>query len=356
MRIHPQFKLNGCCYDSETLKEVAATLSKNGKPYEKAVGDFLQHWFNASKTIAVTTSGSTGAPKKISLQKEHMINSALATGSFLSTKPGDSALLCLSAEFIAGKMMLVRALILGLDLDVVAPTSEPLQSVSKTYGFCAMVPLQARNSLSELNKVKTLILGGAPVSSRLAQELKNLNTNIYETYGMTETVSHVAVKQIASAGPLENTTYFQTLPYVSITTDTRGCLVIIAPRISDKKVVTNDLVRLKGTTHFKWLGRYDNIINSGGIKLIPEEIEAKLASSLNCRFFIAGVPDADLGEKVVLFVEAQLDKQLLLEKLKMNKELTQFEIPKEVVTVVSFKETKNGKVDRKATQKSLGKT
>ncbi len=354
--MHPQFKLNGYSYNNETLREVATTLFRDGKPYEQAIGDFLQHWLNTSKTIAVSTSGSTGSPKKISLKKEYMINSALATGSFLNINPGDSALLCLSAEFIAGKMMLVRALVLGLDLDTVAPTSKPLQSLSKSYDFCAMVPLQAQNSLPDLNSVKTLILGGAPVSSGLAQELKALHTNIYETYGMTETVSHIGLKQITSEGLLENSSYFQTLPNVSIAVDNRDCLVITAPRVSDKKIVTNDLVRLKDPTRFTWLGRYDNIINSGGIKLIPEEIEAKLAASLNHRFFIAGVPDAELGEKVVLFVEGRQDGQLLLEKLKANKALTRFEIPKEVVTVVTFKETKNGKVDRMATQKSLGKT
>ena len=354
--MHPQFKLNGGNYDKEALKELAAALSKNGKPFEKAIGDFLQHWLNASGSIIVTTSGSTGKPKKITLQKEHMTNSALATGRFFGLRPGDTALLCLSADFIAGKMMLVRALVLGLGLDVVAPTSDPLQHSSKSYDFCAMVPLQAKHALSELTKIRTLILGGAPVSSGLAEKLKTLKTNIYETYGMTETVSHIAVRQIASAKSLEASSYFQTLPGVRIATDNRGCLVITAPGVSDEKIVTNDLVKQKDTTHFKWLGRHDNVINSGGIKLIPEQIEAKLASSLHQRFFIAGVPDADLGEKVVLFVEGQQNRHQLLEKLKVSNKLTQFEIPKDVVTVSVFKETKSGKVDRKGVLKSLGKT
>ena len=354
--MHPLFKLNGSGYDNETLATFATALSKNGKPFEKAIGDFLQQWLNPSKTIEVTTSGSTGTPKTITLQKEYMINSALATGSYFGIRAGDTALMCLSAEFIAGKMMLIRAIVLGLDLDVVAPSATPMGHSSKSYDFCAMVPLQATNSLPALTKIGTLILGGAPVSSKLRQELKSLKTNIYETYGMTETISHIAVKQIASEGLLRNSSYFQTLPAIQITTDERGCLVITAPGISEDKIVTNDLVTLRDTSHFEWLGRYDNVINSGGIKLIPEQIEAKLASSLNNRFFIAGVPDADLGEKLVLFVEGQLDADQLLDQLKGQKRLSKFEIPKKVVKVATFKETKSGKVDRKAMVKSYGKT
>ncbi|MEM8509356.1 MAG: AMP-binding protein [Bacteroidota bacterium] len=355
MRMHPQFKLNGQSYDRAGLLRRATFLSKNGKPFEKAIGDFLQDWLNDSKTIAVTTSGSTGKPKKIYLLKEHMVNSALSTGKFFNLHPGNRALLCLSAAFIAGKMMLVRAMVLGMDLDVVPPSGSPLAHNGKTYDFCAMVPLQAGNSRSQLNQIRTLILGGAPVSYKLAQELKLLDTAVYETFGMTETISHIAVKQITKVGQKEASSMFATLPDVHITLDSRGCLVIEAPKISAEKLVTNDLAMLIGTTHFKWLGRFDNIINSGGIKVIPEQIEEKLAKHITVRFFVAGVPDVDLGHKVVLFTEGHQDEQKLLEQLKSDATLHKFEIPKAVVTVRSFQETKNGKVNRIAILKSLGK-
>ncbi|MDT0607369.1 AMP-binding protein [Croceitalea rosinachiae] len=346
--VHKNFKLNGQSFSQEELIEIGYSLIKEGEEHEISIGGFLLDWFNDSIEIIVQTSGSTGIPKQISLKKSQMVNSALATGNFFRLKPGDSALLCLSADFIAGKMMLVRAIVLGLELDIVAPSSNPLLNNSNTYNFCAMVPMQAKNALENLNQIKTLILGGAAVSSSLKQSLEGLITNCFETYGMTETITHIAARNLSNEKSLDEV-LFHTLPNIIISTDNRECLVIDAPKISDSTIVTNDIVELIGDNSFKWLGRFDNIINSGGIKLIPEQIEAKLFGFFENRFFVAGIPDKSLGQKLILIVEGERKYDEIIQSIKSLGLLSKYEIPKEVFIAPSFVETKNGKVDRPKT-------
>ena len=328
----------------ETVRQVADGLKKKGKPFEKAIGSFLSDWVSDAATLAVQTSGSTGEPKTIVLKKEQMINSAKATGEYFDLKPKQKALLCLPSTGIAGKMMLVRAMVLGLHLDYVEPSSNPIPN-NKSYDFVAMVPLQVENSLNQLDRVKKLIIGGAPVASNLRAKLKKRSVEAYETYGMTETITHIAVKKIT-----EGSNYFETLPNVSIKQDERGCLVIDAPKISDERIITNDLVELISENQFTWLGRYDSIINSGGIKLVPETIEEKLSSIIKSRFFVAGIPDETFGQKLVLVVEGDPDEaQELRRSIKNIKTLSKYEVPKEVYFVKAFKQTLTQKVDRKKT-------
>jgi O-succinylbenzoic acid--CoA ligase len=177
-------------------------------------------------------------------------------------------------------MMIVRALIIGLELDILTPSShlDDLQ-LDKKYDFVAIVPLQAENSLAKLHQFKKIIVGGAKVSDELANKLLLIPSDIYETYGMTETITHIAAKKIGED-------YFNVLSHASVSSDTRNCLIIDAPSISTEKIITNDIVEIQNSKQFKWLGRYDNVINSGGIKLFPEQIEAKLTSKLTNRFFI----------------------------------------------------------------------
>ena len=337
--VHPQFKLNGILYDFQELKEVSYSLIKEGKDHEIAIGNFLMDWLDDNPTVEVQTSGSTGKPKKILLQKQHMVNSAMATGDYFRLEPGNTALLCLSAEYIAGKMMLVRALILGLKLDYVEPTLSPLGTTSKNYDFCAMVPIQAENSFKQIGHIKTLIVGGAPISFALKSRLQKSSCAVFETYGMTETITHVAVKSIDNS-------HFMALPEVIFSKDSRQCLVIDAPKISDIKVVTNDLVDLISETEFEWLGRYDNVINSGGLKLFPERIEAKLSSLLSNRFFVAGLPDEKLSQKLVLVIEGEIDDELLIKKMDTLSSLGKYEIPKAIYKLPKFLETATGKILR----------
>jgi O-succinylbenzoic acid--CoA ligase len=336
--VHNQFKLNGFHLDREDLCRVAYSFIKEGEDFEKPVGDFLLDWFDGKDHIEMQTSGTTGTPKVISVSKQAMVNSALATGDFFDLQPGNRALHCLPVKYVAGKMMLVRAMILGLDMEFVAPSSHPLRNNEIEYDFVAMVPLQAQNSIPELKKVKKMIVGGAALNKELEKQLLKLPTQVFETYGMTETITHIAARKLGEKA-------FSVLPGVTISYDDRNCLVIHAPRISDDVIVTNDIVELINENQFVFLGRMDNVINSGGIKLIPEQIEDKLSHKIHQRFFIAAKPDSELGEKVVLVVEGE--KQDLGDGL--YDELDKYEKPKELIFIAKFKETENGKVLRKET-------
>ena len=336
--VHNQFKLNGFHLDREDLCRVAYSFIKEGEDFERPVGDFLLDWFDSKDYIEMFTSGSTGKPKTVVVKKQAMVNSAIATGDFFDLKPGNSALQCLPVKYVAGKMMLVRAMILGLDLEFVAPSSHPLRNNEIDFDFVAMVPLQAQNSIQELKKVKKLIIGGAAVNKTLEKQLLKLKTEVYETYGMTETITHIAARKLGEKA-------FTVLPDVTVSYDDRNCLVIHAPKISDEVIITNDIVELVNENQFIFLGRIDNVINSGGIKLIPEQIENKLISKIQQRFFIASKPDNELGEKLILVVEG--DKVDLDDSI--YEDLDKYEKPKEILFIPKFKETATGKIMRKET-------
>jgi O-succinylbenzoic acid--CoA ligase len=336
--VHNQFKLNGFHLNREDLCRVAYSFIKEGEDFEKPVGDFLLDWFDSKDYIEMQTSGTTGKAKIITVSKQAMVESALATGDFFELQPGNKALHCLPVKYVAGKMMLVRAMILGLDLEFVAPSSHPLRHNEIDFDFVAMVPLQAQNSLTELKKVKKMIVGGAAINKNLEKQLLKLPTQVFETYGMTETITHIAARKLGEKA-------FTVLPGVTISYDDRNCLVIHAPRISDDVIITNDIVESVNENQFVFLGRMDNVINSGGIKLIPEQIEEKLAHKIHQRFFITSKPDSELGEKVILVVEGE--NQDLGEAI--YEDLDKYEKPKELVFIPKFKETGSGKVMRKET-------
>jgi len=340
--VHNLFKLNGYHLNRNDLCRVAYSFIKEGEDYEKSVGDFLLDWFDNKSYLDLNTSGTTGESKKIRIEKQAMVDSAIATGDFFGLRPGDKALHCLPTKYIAGKMMFVRGFILGLDMDFVAPSSHPMLNNDAKYDFAAMVPLQAQNSLEELKNVKKLIVGGVKMSKSLAKDLSKLHTSVYETYGMTETITHIAAKKIGEKA-------FSILPNIKITQDDRNCLVIDAPKISSAPIVTNDLVDLLNENQFIFLGRVDNVVNSGGIKLIPEQIEDKLAHQIHSRFFVSGMKDTVLGEKLVLVIEGE--KQHLDESVFDG--LDKYEKPKEVMYVPKFIETPTGKIKRKAILNSL---
>jgi O-succinylbenzoic acid--CoA ligase len=338
--VHNLFKLNGFHLDKDDLCRVAYSFIKEGEDFEKPVGDFLLDWFDSKDFIEMETSGTTGTPKTISVSKQAMVDSALATGDFFDLQPGNRALQCLPVKYVAGKMMLVRAMILGLDLEFVAPSSHPMRNNEIDYDFVAMVPLQSQNSINELKKVKKMIVGGAAINKALEKQLLKLPTEVYETYGMTETITHIAARKLGEKA-------FTVLPNVTISYDDRNCLVIHAPRISPDVIITNDIVELVNENQFIFLGRMDNVINSGGIKLIPEQIEEKLASKIHQRFFIASKPDNELGHKVVLVIEGE--KKDFDESL--YEALDKYEKPKEIIFVPKFEETPTGKILRKETLK-----
>ena len=335
--MHKSFKLQG-----QSFQDPLALIS-----FSKTVSDelywFLQEWFSDAETLIVQTSGSTGTPKLISIKKELMQNSAKGTGAFFDLGAGTKALCCLSINYIAGKMMVIRALTLGWELDVSEPVSNPLENTFKEYDFCAMVPMQVQASLLNLYLVKKLLIGGGVVSQNLQESLQDLSTECYASYGMTETVSHIAIKKLNHVKSELNNHYIL-LPNISISKDKRDCLVIDAPLLSEEKVVTNDVVSILSDNEFEWLGRVDNVINSGGVKLHPEAIEKELSKIISERFFVAGIPDEILGEKLILLIEGE-NRAYDFSSLALSK----YQTPKQTYFMEQFVETETKKIQRKKT-------
>jgi len=329
---------------SKKIDNIINKLTVFNTEWEIDIAEFIDEWLNDATYIYAETSGSTGVPKKIKLDKEKVINSALATGNFFNFKEGQSALLCISPKFIAGKLMIVRAIVWKMNLICVEPTSKPLEYLSKNtiIDFVAMVPLQLKNSILQLssNNVKTLIVGGGPVDKSLLKEIKLLKTEVYSSYGMTETITHIALRKLNGKGIKDN---FTTLDGVYLSTDDRNCLVISAKKISETDVITNDIVELVNKKEFKWLGRFDNIINSGGVKINPENIEEILSKYISTPFFISSLKDEHLGEKVILIIEIE-EKEFDLNSIKSL--LPKYHSPKEVYYLREFIRTDSGKINR----------
>ena len=341
--LHPSFKLNGLEFESaEELLNFADGLAEQGADHEIQMARFIEDWISFNDSITVKSSGSTGKPKEIALRKEHMVNSAKATGAYFKLGAGTSALLCLPPNFIAGKMMLVRAMILGWDLHVVAPEKDALTQYDNDYDFVAMVPYQVQHSINALEKVKKLIIGGASITNDLDNELQLVPTEVFETYGMTETCTHVAIRRVN--GPAKSNV-FSALPNVKFSIDDRGCLTISAPEILDEVLVTNDMVELVTPTSFKWVGRFDNVINSGGIKIFPEKIEEKLFKYIDLPFIIASEYHPEFGEQVIMVIENK-DNIPIPNYTEAFSTLSQYERPKKIYTISIFPYSKNGKLKR----------
>ncbi len=344
--IHPAFKLNGHSLDHYGVMEVAYSYVKEGEDWEKEVGDFLLSWLDDFDVVTVYTSGSTGEPTEYKLSKQHMINSAAITGERFELSYGTEALCCLPLSYIAGKMMLVRALTLGWEIDLVKPSLKPLKKAEKRYDFTAMTPLQVTKSLKYIHKTKTVLIGGASIRSQLVEDLKHKHTRAFHSYGMTETASHVAIKQLYPI--LES--YYTAVGDTNFEKDKRDCLVINAPSIGAEQLVTNDMVNLIDAQRFKILGRIDDVINSGGVKIHPDAVEQKLSKHIKQRFFVTGISDEELGEKVILIIEGEK-----VEVQEAFESLDKYEVPKEIYFVKVFQETHTKKVNKRSTLEILFK-
>lgn len=322
--------------------------------FEFKIKNFLEEWFSDSDTVKVQTSGSTGVPKIFDIEKKKMINSAEMTCNFLGLKEGDTALICLPVEYISGKMMVVRSIIRKLKLIIVDPSTKPVENLTDEIDFCAMTPLQAENSLDHLHLIKNLIIGGAAVSESLKKkishtlQLSNSPTKIFETYGMSETLSHIGLKQVAP-NPEDFFTVFEN---VEISKDERGCLKIFAPKLNVEILQTNDLVEIRGfdsaqsdKKQFKFLGRIDNVINSGGAKIFPEQLEALVKREIPNEVIFLGINDESLGQKLILIIEGERSENVLdtISNIHFEKN---FHKPKEIVFIEKIPRTPNGKVNR----------
>lgn len=296
------------------------------------VNDFLQEWNSPSETLLVHTSGSTGKPKPMWVEKQRMLNSAHITCDFLGLRPGDSALLCMSLDYIAGKMMVVRSIERKLRLFSVKPSGHPLSDESLTkmvemdFDFVAMVPMQVYNTLQvpqereRLSRIKHLIIGGGAIDDALAEELRSLPGAVWSTYGMTETLSHIALRRLNGE---EASEWYQPFDSVGVSLNSDGCLVIDAPLVCSEPLVTNDIAEIKqqetsshssdassslktSSPHvlFRITGRKDNVICSGGIKIQIEEVENLLRQHLDAPFLLAKKKDEKFGEIAVLVTES----------------------------------------------------
>jgi O-succinylbenzoic acid--CoA ligase len=299
---------NRAVFIEEILKQQVQPIS----PFEKTTFDFIRSWISGEQNFNQFTSGSTGTPKEITLTRNQLIHSAKRTLAALNLKSNQTALVCLDTKYIAGKMMLVRALEGNLKIIATEPTSNPLKNLSATIqiDFAALVPLQMQEILKDkatadrLNTINTIIVGGAAVTASLEKEIQSSTCEVFATYGMTETVSHIALQQLNGKG---KSPYFKVLDRIYVSQDERGCLIIEMPEFL-KKVITNDLVELIDANHFKWRGRWDNVINSGGYKVSPEKVEKEIEQifeqlSINQLFFISSIVDEKLGQKLILLIE-----------------------------------------------------
>jgi o-succinylbenzoate---CoA ligase len=318
--------------------------------WQKSIVLFLKEWFDADEEVIVKTSGSTGTPQIIRLFKLKMKISAAMSCDYFDLQPRDKALMCLSAANIAGKMMLVRAIERGLHLIAVNPVGCPLSAIGESVKFSAMVPIQVQHCLDNncLDKTEKLLIGGVSVSDKMLEKLKKLPVECYSSYGMTETMSHVAIKKLNGDDASE---WYEGLEGIGFSLDDRGCLKIEALGLGIEKLQTNDLCELKGDHCFKWLGRLDFIINSGGVKISPEPLEKLLSTFMPFPFFITGIPDEKLGEQVVLLVEAPGAEQIPVRQLQqIFSKWPKYQKPKEIYFLPEFAYTPSGKINRNASK------
>lgn len=347
-----------------SFKDIQSGRWPEQKSYFESSLLFCREWLNGKKTFELQTSGSTGSPKNIQVHRAQMISSAKATGDFFKIQAYQNLLCCLNTAMIAGKMMLVRGLEWNSKLYLVEPVSNPLMGFpsDQRFTFVPMVPLQLEACLENekskklLHQIENLIIGGAPISPSLREKSSVLSNNLYQTYGMTETVSHIALANIKASGQL----IYQTLPRVHIRQTSDQRLQIAAPMTQDSWITTNDIVELKSETSFIWKGRTDFTINSGGIKVQPEEVETRIGAAVHrffpsFRFIIGSRPDAKLGQKIILILEGWEENPHQAENLLFNLKniLPNYQKPKEIYFMASFVETPSGKINRMETVKRL---
>lgn len=338
--------LNGKVFFYEDIKIKSLSQFDLISEFEHSTIQFCKDWLCGIRQFKINTSGSTGKPKTISINRTQMEISAEMTANAFGLLPKNSILVNLNTKYIAGMMMLVRGLHLGLLMDIIEPSSNPLRNRTTKHSFYAFVPLQLQTIIESekselLTNSKAIIVGGAPISFYQEELFRKLNIPIYCTYGMTETCTHVAIRKMGE-------TTFKGLENIIFSIDNRNRLIIDSPTAIESPLRTNDVVKLISDTEFKWKGRFDNIINSGGIKIQIEELENKINTRLkslnqNTRFIIASKPDKKLGSKIILLAENQFDVASI------ESVLEPFEVPKEYHFIDKFLETETGKIDRKKT-------
>lgn len=339
--------LEGKEYAPEDISRLVAEGAGNCPPALWDLYLFLNEWFDASPVITVHTSGSTGVPKGLVVRKDRMMQSARLTCEFLNLQAGDTALLCMNLRYIGAMMMVVRSLVAGLNLVVRPASGHPLSDVEVPLKFAAMVPLQVYNTLrvpaerKRLEHTDILIIGGGAVDDSLEAELKTIPIAAYSTYGMTETLSHIALRRLN--GEAASKCYYP-FPSVELSLSAENTLIVKAPLICDDVLQTNDIACLCSDGGFTIAGRKDNVINSGGIKIQAEEMENRLQPFIPVPFAVTAVPDPRLGQALTLLIAGKPDIKELENKLQAM--LETYYRPKHIFITELIPQTENGKIDR----------
>lgn len=341
--------LEGKKYTSDDISRLVAEGDRACSPALWDLYLFLNEWFGASPFIAVHTSGSTGKPKKLIVRKEQMMQSARLTCEYLNLQPGDTALLCMNLRYIGAMMVVVRSLVAGLNLIVRPASGHPLADIKGALTFVAMVPLQVYNTLQvpeekeRLRQTDVLIIGGGAIDEALETEIRNLPGAVYSTYGMTETLSHIALRRLNG---LSASNRYYPFSSIRLSLSSENTLVIEAPLVCDETLQTNDIARIYPDGSFIILGRKDNVINSGGIKIQAEEIERALRPIIPVPFVITSVPDKRLGQAVTLLMTGSVCVNEV--EYKLQNLLASYYRPKYIRIVDHIPQTENGKIDRMA--------
>lgn len=349
-----QYTYDDLCFKGSS----SALIDKFTKLYGKdsfyvEVAYFIANFLDVKDSIEVQTSGSTGTPKKYLIKKQYMLNSAKKTLAYLNLKEHDRALLCMPVNYIAGKMMVVRALYANLNLIIVKPCKNPYLNLTQKLEFSAITPMQALCALEHEQSFKTMcavkhtIIGGGSVNDELIERLEQASGCFYSSYGMTETVSHIALRPLNG---VHKSNFYHCLDNVKLRLSKQETLIIDAPDVCDEIQFTNDRAKLLSDTSFIILGRIDNVINSGGIKLQIEQIEHKLKNYLPCEFAISAVKDRLLGQKVVLVLNTKLTDEVLNRAFLA---LDKYEKPKDIIYIKAIPYTQTQKIDRHSLYKLL---
>jgi O-succinylbenzoic acid--CoA ligase len=342
--------------EAVTLETITKQLQNpNLQEWEKELYLFLNEWFSDSDFVLAQTSGSTGEPRPIELPKLVMQKSAERTIQYFELQKNDRLLLSLPCRYIAGKMMVVRAIVGQMNLITVDPATDFDFLEHETFSFGAMVPnqvfklLEQPSGVKKLQNISNLLIGGSAISSAMEAQVRQLTNRIVVTYGMTETASHIAIRELSGDRKSE---FYHCLSGITVSTNDGGCLQINHPEFNEP-LRTNDIAELQSKTAFRILGRADSVIISGGIKYSPEALEKKLENLISGQFVISSVPDEKLGEKLALVIEGKPQNTVRLEQ-KISEHLTPFERPKVICFLEHFPLTISGKIIRKELKQLIG--
>jgi O-succinylbenzoic acid--CoA ligase len=349
-----RIKLDGAFLEGASILRWADTCVERAAnaPWAIALRDTLRELCSGDGSMVVHTSGTTGPSRHFRAPTHDLLASARLTERTFGLKAGDRVLMCLPCTFIAGKMMLVRAFVTGLDLRIVEPTGNALDGIraKERFSFAAMVPFQLHTAWSSDPRAldrhfERVLLGGGPVSDALLDELQELRARVQLSYGSTETLTHVAVRDLN--GP-QRAAHFTALDDITFTLDARECLVVRTPHLSVKEHVTNDLVELIDATRFRWLGRADHVILSGGLKIHPERLEARTAAILPHPHFFTATPNERLGQAVMLIVESDRPTAEVVAEVSslLKNVLDEHELPRRIQVVKHIPRTPSGKIIR----------